>query len=96
MAFKPSFTGVHRTGDTLVVSGRSDPDPPGDIVHIRVLLAQAGQIAAAGIDSAGELWNVDIPSEGFVDGPAVAFAIETRREHFTTITWSEPVEILAP
>jgi hypothetical protein len=95
MAFKPSFTGVQRTGATLVVSGRSDPDPPGDIVHIRVLLTQGGRVADAVIDGGGESWNVDIPSEGFVDGPAVAFAVETRREHFMTVSWAEPVEIKA-
>ena len=95
MAVKPNFTGVHRTGDTLVVSGISDPEPAGDIVEVRVILAQGERLDSAVVAGVGRAWNVEIPSDGFVAGPARAFGVETRREESTTFTWAEQVDIPA-
>jgi hypothetical protein len=93
MAFKSNFTGLHRDGDTMVLSGRSDPDPPGDVVDIRVVLAQGERIERASVDVINDKWNVRLPSDGFAAGPAVAFGIETRRENAATLTWTQTIEI---
>ena len=95
MAFKPNFTGVHRTGDTVVVSGAS-ADPADDILDIRVILAQGHRIERAVVTVVGSAWNVEMPSAGFVPGAATAFGVETRHEDFTTVTWVQPVDIPAP
>jgi len=96
MAFKPNFTDAHLAGDTVVVSGASSPEPAGDIVDIRVVLAQGERVDRGVVAVVGENWNVHIPAGGFVAGTATAFGVETRREHSTTITWAEQVDILAP
>jgi hypothetical protein len=93
MPARPNFTGVQLTGDTVQVSGTSDPDDPDDIVDIRVILAQEGRMARGSVATVGSAWQADVPSEGFAPGPAVAFGVETRRTNVTTITWAEPVEI---
>lgn len=92
--FKPNFTDVRRDGHDLIVSGASDPDDVADILEIRVVLTQGDKIAtpvAAG--AIGASWNVSVPADGFDDGTAVAFGIETHREHATTITWSQALNI---
>jgi hypothetical protein len=96
MAFKQAFSGLHRGDGTLVLTGQSDPDPPGDILDIRVILAQGERIAPATVDDLSESWNVHVPAEGFVPGPAVAFGIETRRANATTVTWAQPFDIPPP
>lgn len=96
MAFKPNFTAVQRTGDTVVVSGASSPEPANDIVGIRVILAQGERIEPAAVEKVDSAWRVEIPAEGFVAGPATAFGVETRREDFTTVTWAQAVDIPAP
>jgi hypothetical protein len=96
MAFKHNFTSVRREDDDLVVSGASDPEPPDDILAVRVILAQGDRIEAAAVADVGAVWSVHVPSGGFVAGPATAVGVETRREHSTTITWVQPVEIPAP
>jgi hypothetical protein len=91
---RPNFTDVTRDGDDLVVSGASDPDAVSDIVEIRVVLTQGETIATP--VTAGSIvasWNVKVPAAGFGDGTAVAFGIETHREHATTITWSQALEV---
>lgn len=96
MAFKQAFSSLRRGDGTIVLSGQSDPDPPGDILDIRVILAQGERIAPASVENPSESWNVDVPAEGFVSGPAVAFGIETRRVNATTITWAQPFDIPPP
>jgi hypothetical protein len=96
MAFKANFTAVQRADDAVVVSGASSPEPAGDILDIRVILAQGERIEPAVVADVGSSWKVRIPSDGFVAGPATAFGVETRRENFTTITWAQQVEIPAP
>jgi hypothetical protein len=93
MAFKPNFTGVHRDGEAVIVSGTSDADSVDDIVDIRVVLAQGDRVQRAVVDTIGADWNTGVPGDGFAAGPATAFGIETRRENATTITWAQPVDI---
>jgi hypothetical protein len=96
MSFKPNFTGVQNRGETVHVTGRSDPDPTGDVLDIRIALTQGETIERAVVEQVGgQAWEVDVPVDGFVAGPATAFGIETRREHATTITWVQTVEIPA-
>ena len=96
MAFKHNFTGVQRADDSLVVSGASDPEPRDDILAVRVVLAQGERIEAAAVADVGAVWSVHVPSGGFAAGPATAVGVETRREHSTTITWVQPVDIPPP
>ena|SRR5215210_4075138 len=92
MAVRPNFTGVERTGDIVRVSGQS-AEPFGEIFDIQVVLAQDGRMARKAVGRLGSVWDVELPSEGFVAGPAVAFGVETRTENLTTTTWAQPVEI---
>ncbi len=96
MAFKPNFTSARLDGDTVAVSGVSSPEPAGDIVDIRVILAQGERIERGRVEVVGSSWQAKVPAAGFVAGPATAFGVETRHEHFTTITWAEQVDIRAP
>ena len=92
--FKPNFTGVRRDGDELIVSGASDPNDLPDILEIRVVLTQGDTIATpVTAGTIGATWNVNVPGDGFGDGTAVAFGIETHRENATTITWSQALNI---
>jgi hypothetical protein len=91
---RPNFTDVARSGNDLVVSGVSDPDSVSDIVEIRVVLTQGETIARpVTADSIVASWNVKVPAAAFQDGTAVAFGIETHREHATTITWSQALTV---
>jgi hypothetical protein len=99
MPGKPNFTGAQLTQDAVQVFGSSDPDDPNDILDIRVVLTQEGQapggtqIASASVAELSPEWQADISPEGFTNGPAVAFGVETRRTNVTTTTWAEPIEI---
>jgi hypothetical protein len=102
--FRPNFTDVRLEGDTVRVNGRSDADVVKEnlILDIRVTLvqqetkqAEAAQFGPVGVDKITSVWHANVPSEGFVAGPAFAFGVETRSENSTTITWVQPVEILA-
>jgi hypothetical protein len=91
---RPNFTDIARSGTDLIVNGASDPDAVDDIVEIRVVLTQGDKIAApVTVASIFASWKVDVPADGFEDGTAVAFGIETHREHATTITWSQALDI---
>jgi hypothetical protein len=92
MAFKHNFTDVNRADDKLVVSGESD-EPADDILAIQVVLSQGARVETAAVAEAGAAWSVDVPSGGFVAGPATAVGVETRRGHSMTITWVDPVTI---
>jgi hypothetical protein len=96
MAFKQAFGAPTRSGGMLTLSGRSDPDPPGDILGIRVFLIQGERTVPASVDNPDASWHVDVPSDGFAAGAAVAVGIETRRVNCTTISWAQPVEIPPP
>jgi hypothetical protein len=91
MSFRPNFTGVHRDGDTLIVSGTSDEVE--DIVDIRVVVSQGARIEHAVVDSIIGDWTARMPAGGFAAGPAVVFGIETHSGNATTITWSQPLDV---
>jgi hypothetical protein len=99
MAIRPNFDRVDRDGTDLLVVGTSDPVDPGDILGIRVTLAQGGKAEASNLhvtESIGKKdasWTATLPAEGFVAGPAVAFGVEIRHGRATTTTWAQPVEI---
>jgi hypothetical protein len=95
MAVRPNFTGVERIDGTLRVTGASGSDFQ-DIVDIRVVLAQGSRIAAMSVAMLGSTWDVQIPVGSFKPGPAVAFGVEMRRQHFTTISWADPLTIPKP
>jgi hypothetical protein len=96
MPAKPNFTDVNHTGDAVVLTGQSDPEPAGDIVDIRVVLTQGGKVESAVVPTVGDrAWLVDVPAAGFAAGPAVAIGIETRREDSVTVTWTQAVQIPA-
>lgn len=99
---KPSFSDeAQLTNGSVRVEGQSLDDDGTDILDIRVVLVQDDQITSAHVDKAGTSWHAILPdpqgpdagSVEFREGPAVAFGVETRRENFTTITWTEPVTI---
>ena len=97
MPAKPNFEEVKLFGDVVRVGGRSDEVD--DIVDIRVVLVQQEQMAPAriaggGVEKVTTLWQAALPSADFRAGPAVAFGVETRRENFTTTTWTEQVTII--
>jgi hypothetical protein len=97
MSVRPNFTDVNHSGDAVVLTGISDPEPSGDIVDIRVVLSQGERVESAVVETVGDaIWTVDVPSAGFVAGPAVAIGIETRRENSATLTWTQPVQIPSP
>ena len=92
---RPNFNpDVAVDGTHLIVNGRTDPDSVDDVVEIRVILTQGTKIAMpVTVDQIFAEWQVDIPSGGFQHGTGVAFGIETHREHATTITWSQAMNI---
>jgi hypothetical protein len=100
MATRPNFTDVTLTGNTVRVEGESPSETPedvADLVGIQVVLAQDGQTVGGPVDELTEVWHADLdvnPGD-FRVGPAVVFGVETRREKFTTVTWSQRVEIHA-
>jgi hypothetical protein len=94
MAPRPSFTGVQRRGDDVIVSGTS----PGfeEVLDIHVILTQNDKVespAAVRVTRIGTIWNAVFPAEKFEPGPAVAFGVEVRGINATTTTWVEQVSI---
>jgi hypothetical protein len=93
MSAKPNFTEARLGGGRVVVRGKTDPEPEGDVVGIRVVLTQGGRSATGDVGILGPNWEVELPDDGFAAGGATAFGVETRRENSTTITWTQTVEI---
>ena len=93
MSSRPNFTGARLSGGRVVVRGQTDPEPEGDVVGIRVVLAQRGHTATDDVRIVAQNWDVELSGEGFSAGPATAFGVETRRENATTITWAQTLEI---
>jgi hypothetical protein len=93
MPARPNFTEARLAGGRVAVRGQTDPEPEGDVLGIRVVLAQGARTTTGDVQSFGMNWEVELPGEGFAAGPAAAFGVETRRENATTITWSQPLEI---
>jgi hypothetical protein len=91
--FKPNFTGIHRDGTHLVVSGASDPGSIADILSIHVTLAQGETIERAIVEQIDASWNVPLPADGFAAGSVVVFGVEARGENATTITWSQALNV---
>jgi hypothetical protein len=93
MAFGPNFTGVHYEGENLVLDGVSDDNPPGDLLGVRVVLAQEEHIASGVAPEVGAGWHAPVTAAGFTAGAATAFGVESRRENATTVTWAQTVQI---
>jgi hypothetical protein len=94
MAPRPSFTGVKRSGDNLILSGTSQA--PEEVLDIHVVLTQKDRVpapAAIRVTRIGTFWDAVIPAEKFEPGPAVAFGVEVRDVNATTTTWVEQVSI---
>jgi hypothetical protein len=93
MPARPNFIKAAIDGDAITLRGESDPNPPGDIVHIHVVLSQDGKIADGEATPLGADWVATVPGQGFQAGPATASGVEVRKTNSTTTTWSEIVEI---
>ena len=93
MSARPNFKRVDHISGSIVVGGTSDPHPPDDILLIQVVLSQGGHSVPSFIESVGMDWSVTIPAAGFTPGPAIVVGVEMRREHATTTTWAQAVEI---
>jgi hypothetical protein len=93
MATRPNFIKAAIDGDDITLRGESDPNPPGDIVHIHVVLSQGGTIANGEGGPLGADWVATVPGKGFQAGPATASGVEVRKTNSTTTTWSETVDI---
>jgi hypothetical protein len=93
MAARPNFIKTGVDGEFITLRGESDPQPPGDIVHIHVVLTQGEQTAGGEADPLGAEWQARVPADGFGPGPATAVGVEFRRTNATTTTWTETVEI---
>jgi len=93
MASRPNFVEVETDGDFITLKGESDPQPPGDIVHIHVMLAQVGQTTGGEAAPLGAEWQARVPRAGFQAGPATAVGVEVRKTNTTTTTWTETLEI---
>jgi hypothetical protein len=93
MAARPNFIKAATDGDFVALRGESDPEPPGDIVHIHVVLSQGENTAGGEAAPLGADWQARVPSDGFRPGPATATGVEVRKTNSTTTTWTETVEI---
>ncbi|HWM10523.1 MAG TPA: hypothetical protein VNO82_14320 [Solirubrobacteraceae bacterium] len=93
MPSRPNFIKAEPDGDFITLRGESDPQPPGDLVHIHVVLTQGGQTAGGEAAPLGADWQARVPGEGFQAGPATAVGVEVRKTNATTTTWTETVEI---
>ena len=93
MGARPNFIKAAIDGDSVTLRGESDPQPPGDIVHIHVVLSQGEKIANGEAAPLGADWVASVPGEGFQAGPATASGVEVRKTNSTTTTWTETVEI---
>jgi hypothetical protein len=102
MPGKPNFTSAELADGTLRVFGVSDvTEPPGnDILEIRVVLTQpaeaegeAQRIASGSAAELSDVWQVDLPPEGFAPGAATAWGMEMRRTNATTTAWTERLDI---
>lgn len=91
MVFKANFTSLMRDGETIRVVGKSED--AGDVIEIRVVLAQGEKVERGTVDEVSESWVVEIPADGFEAGPAFVFGVETRRTNLTTVTWAESLTI---
>jgi hypothetical protein len=88
MATRPNFSSAEIDGDFVLVRGESDPNPPGDIIHIHVVLSQGETIADRQAGPLGADWVADVPGVGFRAGPATATGVEVRTTNSTTTTWT--------
>jgi hypothetical protein len=93
MSSRPNFTKLEPDGDFITLRGESDPEPPGDIVHIHVVLTQGAQAANGDGSPLGADWAATVAAEGFRPGPATASGVEVRKTNATTTMWTETVEL---
>lgn len=93
MSTRPNILKAALDGDVVTLRGESDPQPPGDIVHIHVVLSQGEKIADGEAAPLGADWVASVPREGFQAGPATASGVEVRKTNSTTTTWTETIEI---
>ena len=93
MPSRPNFTDIESDGTDITLHGESDPEPPGDIVHIHVMLTQGEQTTGGEASPLGADWQGRVPGEGFHAGLATAVGVEVRKTNATTTTWTETVEI---
>ena len=92
MSFRPNFTGISRSGDSVVVTGQS-PEPTSDILGVHVVLSQDGTIARGVVDKIGPGWRVELPAAGFAGGSATAFGVESHADNATTVTWAQTLQL---
>ena len=97
MPARPNFIKAAIDGDAITLRGESDPNPPGDIVHIRVVLSQDGngRVRSRAEGKEPDLEPSSCPRTVSSPGPPMAIGIETRRENSATITWTQAVQIPA-
>ena len=62
MPSRPNFIKAATDGDAITLRGESDPEPPGDIVHIHVVLTQGEQTAAGEAAPLGAEWQARVPA----------------------------------
>jgi hypothetical protein len=93
MPARPNFIKAGVDGEFITLRGESDPEPPGDIVHIHVVLTQGDQSSDGEAAPLGADWQARVPAKGFQPGPATATGVELRKTNGTTTTWTEKVEI---
>jgi hypothetical protein len=93
MATRPNFIRAEIDGDFVVLRGESDPNPPGDIVHIHVVLSQGETTADHDAEPLGADWVANVPGAGFQAGQATASGVEVRKTNSTMTTWTETVDI---
>ena len=93
MSARPNFIKAGVDGEFITLRGESDPQPPGDIIHIHVVLTQREQTAGGEAAPLGADWQARVPAKGFQAGPATASGVEVRKSNSTMTTWTETVEI---
>ena len=101
MMVRPNFQSVNIVGNDVVVTGESDPDDFDDVISIRVVLVQEDVSDGGNADLEQQRrraaldpnWSVTFTNGDFKPGPAVAFGIQTHRENFLTLTWTESMTI---
>jgi len=79
MSARPNFIKAGVDGEFITLRGESDPQPPGDIIHIHVVLTQRKQTAGGEAAPLGADWQARVPAEaGFgVDVMTCPFASVT-------------------
>jgi hypothetical protein len=93
MPARPNFIKAGVDGEFITLRGESDPEPPGDIVHIHVVLTQGDQTADGEGSPLGADWVARVPGQGFQPDAATASGVEVRKSNSTTTTWTETVEL---